>query len=84
MIKNKNCLTLWELLALLDDELEQVDVVILNLTVAKEIPSLATLDISHYVDVVDSWLAQFKQVFDIDAGRADECICQRLITTLAV
>jgi hypothetical protein len=54
--------TLWQLLALTDEELERADVVVLDLVIAKEIPSLADLDIARYVSIVDDWTDQFKQV----------------------
>jgi hypothetical protein len=38
-----------QLLGLSNDELGQVDPVVMNLAVAKGIPSLASLDIGHYV-----------------------------------
>lgn len=54
--------TLWQLLALPDEELEQADVVVLNLAVATGIPSLANLDVHRYVRIVNEWTAQFKAV----------------------
>jgi hypothetical protein len=54
--------TLWHLLALDDAALEQTDVVLLNLAVAKGIPSLADLDVARYVRIVDDWARQFRQV----------------------
>ena len=54
--------TLWQLLALDDSALEQTDVVLLNLAVAKEIPSLADLDIARYVRIIDDWTRQFARV----------------------
>jgi hypothetical protein len=61
-LNGNGAMTLWQLLALPDEELEQADVVVLNLAVAKEIPSLAKLQISNYVNVVDDWTAQFRRV----------------------
>jgi hypothetical protein len=55
-------MTLWQLLALEDAALEQADVVLLNLCVAKGIPSLADLNIARYVRVVDDWTQQFARV----------------------
>jgi hypothetical protein len=43
--------------ALTDPELSALDPVVMNLSVAREIPSLADLDIGHYVSVVDGWAA---------------------------
>jgi len=54
--------TLWQLLALDDAALEQTDVVLLNLAVAKGIPSFADLDVARYVHIVDDWTRQFRQV----------------------
>jgi hypothetical protein len=54
--------SIWQLLALDDSSLEKVDVVVLNLVVAKEIPALADLDIARYVRTVDDWTRQFRQV----------------------
>ena len=55
-------MTLWQLLALEDAALEQADVVLLNLCVAKGIPSLADLNIARYVRIVDDWTQQFARV----------------------
>jgi hypothetical protein len=43
------------LIAYCDEELARLDPVVMNLLVAKGIPSLAHLDISHYVKLCDSW-----------------------------
>lgn len=51
--------SVWALLALNDEQLEKADLVILNLAVARGIPSLAQLEISQYVEVVDGWANQF-------------------------
>lgn len=45
------------LLGLSDDEFLRVDPVVLNLLVAKSIPSLADLDISRYQRLADEWAA---------------------------
>ena len=47
--------TVWQLLALPDSELEKVDVIELNLAVAREIPGLEDLDIAKYQRIVDGW-----------------------------
>lgn len=47
--------TVWQLLALPDSELEKVDVVELNLAVARAIPGLEDLDIANYQRIVDGW-----------------------------
>jgi hypothetical protein len=54
--------TLWQLLASDDLTLEQTDVVLMNLVVAKGIPALGDLDIARYVQVVDDWTEQFRRV----------------------
>ena len=60
-IKNdlrSNARSVWELLALSDDELENVDVVEMNVAVAREIPGLQELDYYKYKAVVDGWAEQ--------------------------
>ena len=54
--------SIWQLLALDDSSLEKVDVVVLNLVVAKGIPALANLNIARYVRTVDDWTRQFRRV----------------------
>lgn len=51
----------WQLLALSDRELEKVDLIVLNLTVARGIPALSTLDIEQYRRIVDGWTEQFSR-----------------------
>jgi hypothetical protein len=46
-----------QFLALTNEELGEVDPVVMNLLVAKGIPSLADLNIGDYVRVVDEWAA---------------------------
>jgi hypothetical protein len=53
--------SVWELLALPDAELEKVDVLEMNLAVAKGIPGLEKLDYSHYRQIVDDWTEQFRR-----------------------
>lgn len=50
--------TVAQLLALTDAELEKVDVVEMNLAVAREIPGLEKLDIGKYQRIVSEWAAQ--------------------------
>src|SRR5512146_2688003 len=50
---------LWKLLALAETQLEQTDLVLVNLTVARGIPALADLDIDRYCQIVDGWTEQF-------------------------
>ena len=47
-----------ELLALSDEQLEKVDVVELNLVVAREIPGLESLDVAKYRRIVNGWAKQ--------------------------
>ena len=51
--------SLWEFLALPDEELERADLVAMNLAVARGIPSLKELDVDRYCRIVDSWTDQF-------------------------
>jgi hypothetical protein len=44
-----------QLAALSDEELEKVDVVLLNLAVAKQYPGLEDLNVAHYQWTVDKW-----------------------------
>ncbi|MGA2069068.1 MAG: transglutaminase family protein [Thermoguttaceae bacterium] len=44
-----------QLLALSNEELGRVDLVVMNLAVAKGLPSLAELDIGRYVRLADEW-----------------------------
>ena len=44
-----------QLLACSDDELARVDPLVMNLLVAKSIPSLADLDIARYQKMADQW-----------------------------
>ena len=63
--------TLGQMLA--HDDLGSVDPVVMNLVVAKGIPSLANLDIGHYVGLADSWaadlLARMAELEDEHSGR---------------
>lgn len=56
------CPTLWQMLDLSDDELEHVDLVAMNLAVARAIPALVELDTGRYVAVVNDWTMQFSQL----------------------
>jgi hypothetical protein len=53
--------SVWSLLALPDADLERVDLVILNLAVARGIDSLRDLNVQKYIDVVDGWTEQFER-----------------------
>ncbi|MCL2641684.1 MAG: hypothetical protein FWD53_12620 [Phycisphaerales bacterium] len=53
--------TVAQLMALSDDELEKVDVLELNIAVAREIPGLENLDYNHYRQIVDNWTDQFRR-----------------------
>lgn len=52
--------TLWQLLALDDAALEATDLVEMNLSVAREIPSLKDLDVLRYCHIVDEWTQAFR------------------------
>jgi len=60
---------MWNLLALVESELELVDVIDLNLAVAREIATIAQLDVSKYISVVDQWTADFRQRLPEYEGR---------------
>jgi hypothetical protein len=49
-----------DLMALSDAELEQVDIVEMNIAVAREIPGLEDLDYDKYRQTVDGWTDQFR------------------------
>ena len=49
-------LTLGQLVAMSDDQLAVIDPLAMNLVVAKGVPSLASLDLRHYQDIVDTWV----------------------------
>ncbi|HVT88894.1 MAG TPA: transglutaminase family protein [Tepidisphaeraceae bacterium] len=51
-------LTVRELAALSDESLAQVDVLYLNLAVAREFPGVEQLNIQHYQRIVDEWSGQ--------------------------
>lgn len=53
--------TVADLAALSDEELERVDVVEMNVSVAREIPGLENLDYARYRRTVDGWTAQFRR-----------------------
>jgi len=52
---------MWQLLALSDAEFEAVDLVEVNLAVARGIPSLKDLDVPRYCDIVGEWTAAFRK-----------------------
>ena len=49
-----------QLLGLSNVELGEIDPVVMNLVVARGIPSLANLDIGHYVRLADQWAAEIR------------------------
>lgn len=53
-----------ELLALPDDQFEKLDIVELNLAVAREIPECRGLDVARYQRTVDEWAARVKHEID--------------------
>ena len=50
-----------QLIALSDAELEKVDIVEMNIAVAREIPGLEKLDCAAYRKIVDGWTDQFRR-----------------------
>ena len=50
-----------QLIALSDAELEKVDIVQMNIAVAREIPGLEKLDCAAYRKTVDTWTDQFRR-----------------------
>ena len=44
-----------------DEQLERVDLVLVNIAVAREIPSLRELDVAKYCQTVDDWTARFSK-----------------------
>jgi hypothetical protein len=55
MMDRKSWPTVDQLVALPNEELCKVDPLVVNLVIAKGIPSLSNLDIGHYVDLADHW-----------------------------
>jgi hypothetical protein len=53
--------TLGQMFALSDEELAGVDPVVMNLVIAKGIPSLADLNIGHYVQLANTWAEEIRQ-----------------------
>ena len=53
--------TVSQLIALSDSELEKVDIVEINVAVAREIPGLEKLHHDHYRQIVDRWTGQFRR-----------------------
>src|SRR5207247_94570 len=51
--------TVYQLFAASEFELEQTDIVMVNLAVAREVPSLPSLNVRRYVDIIDQWTQQF-------------------------
>jgi len=56
--------SLHELLALPDDQFEKLDIVALNLAVAREIPECRDLDVARYRKTVDEWADRVKHEID--------------------
>ena len=52
--------TVAQLMTLSDAELEKVDVLEMNIAVARDIPGLEKLDYDHYRSIVDGWTEQFR------------------------
>jgi hypothetical protein len=53
--------TVHQLVAMSSEELGRVDPVVMNLVVAKGIPSLSHLDIAHYVRLADEWATDLRE-----------------------
>lgn len=53
--------TLGQMFALSDEELAEVDPMVMNLVIAKGIPSLAELNIGHYVQLASTWAEEIRQ-----------------------
>lgn len=53
--------TLAEMVALTDDDLSAVDPVVMNIVVAKGIPSLANLDVGRYIALADQWAGNLRR-----------------------
>jgi hypothetical protein len=53
--------TVAQLMALSNSDLENVDVLEMNIAVAREIPGLEKLDYDHYRQIVDGWTDQFRR-----------------------
>ncbi|MBT3199461.1 MAG: hypothetical protein HN350_06050 [Phycisphaerales bacterium] len=60
-ISDINGRTVAQLIALPDTELEKVDIVEMNIAVAREIPGLEKLDYTAYRKTVDAWADQFSR-----------------------
>lgn len=50
-----------ELIAMPDEELAAVDPIAMNLIIARRLPQFANLDIRHYQNLVDSWVADLNR-----------------------
>lgn len=57
-------LTVPDLMAMTDAELAALDPLVVNLTVARDIPGLERLDIARYAKTVDAWVAQIRAGLD--------------------
>jgi hypothetical protein len=61
MSANNNWPTLRQMVGMTDEELASVDPVVMNLVVAKGIPSLSTIDVSKYVRLANDWATDLRR-----------------------
>lgn len=57
--RKREAISVWQFLAMDEDELKRADLVAINLAVARGIPALNDLDVSRYCRIVDGWTRQF-------------------------
>ena len=77
--KNVSDLTTANLLSLTDTELANLDPLVMNLVVAKEVPELQTIDIERYAKIVDRWAQAIQaglRAFEPEARRTDPLYTQ--------
>jgi hypothetical protein len=51
----------WRLLALTDEELEKIDVVMLHISICSHLPCMRGIDYRRYRDIVDQWTTRFRE-----------------------
>src|SRR4051812_28718606 len=56
---NSDAATVWQWVALSDEQLEAADLVAINLAVARGVPGLRHLDVGRYCRTVDEWTLRF-------------------------
>lgn len=77
MQRNYATTTLNDLIAMTEEHLAGVDPLAANLIVAKGIPSLRSLDIGHYQNVVNTWVTDFQHRC---LPQWEPCFHERLMT----